>query len=79
MSTATKQQFRAILQREFAKYPWANDPQRYANAMAEVDRTLSGAKSCALTESWALAWKELGLKGKRTYKGLHALPECEAA
>lgn len=76
---ATKQEFRAILEREFAKYPWSKDAERYATAMAAVDRTLNGTTSCALTESWVLAWKELGLKGKPTYKGLHALPETEAA
>ena len=79
MTPPTKQRFRAILVREFSTYPWAKDQERYARAMTAVDATLNGSRSCALTESWVVAWKELGLKGKPTYKAIHALPDEVAA
>lgn len=78
-ATPTKQRFRAILVREFAKHTWAKDEERYVRGMAAVDATLNGSRSCALTESWVLAWRELGFKGKPTYKALHALPDEVAA
>jgi hypothetical protein len=71
---ATKQDVYNILDREMRKHPWAADENRLANAMFAVAKTLIGARTCALTESWVIAWKEIGRKGKPTYKGLHALP-----
>jgi hypothetical protein len=75
----TKQQFLAVLQRELLKHDWARDDARFAKAMEEVRKTLNGQHNCMLSESWVKAWKEIGMKGKPTYKGLHALPESEAA
>jgi hypothetical protein len=77
---ATKQQYLIILQRELSKYYWAKDPDRLARTMEYAAQTLNGGKTCRIDgESWKAAWKEIGMKGKPTYKGLHALPECEAA
>ena len=74
----TKQQFLAVLRRELSKYDWAKDEARLTRAMGAATHTLNGLKTCAITESWVLAWKEIGMKGKPTYKALHALPEGEA-
>lgn len=75
----TKQQFLSILQRELSKHEWAKDESRFVRAMEAANQTLNGHKTCALSESWVKAWKEIGMKGKPTYKALHALPEGEAA
>lgn len=70
----SKQQVYNILQREMAKHPWSQEQDRFERAMECVRQTLEGSRICALTESWGVAWKEIGMKGKVTYKGLHALP-----
>ncbi len=70
----TKQQCLEIMKRELSKHPWAQDKDRLARAMEHVEKTLNGSRICFLTGSWVIAWKEMGFKGKPTYKGLHALP-----
>lgn len=77
---ATKQQFLSILRRELSKYEWAKDTERLEQAMGYAAQTLNGSKTCRIDgESWKTAWKEIGMKGKPTYKALHALTESEAA
>jgi hypothetical protein len=77
---ATKQQFLSILRRELSKYDWAKDAARLDNAMEHAAQTLGGRRTCMIDgDSWKTAWKEIGMKGKPTYKGLHALPESEVA
>ena len=70
----TKQRFCDIIERELKKHPWAQGADRLERAMVSVKKTINGSRTCALSESWALAWKEIGMKGKPTYKGIHALP-----
>lgn len=72
-----KQRFLSILKRELSKHEWAQDLVRFERAIQEAEKTLNGSRSCALSASWVLAWKEIGMKGKPTYKGLHAMPEGE--
>lgn len=72
---SNKQQFLAVLMRELSKYEWAKDETRFAKVTEEVKKTLNGQRNCTLGKSWEVAWKEIGMKGKPTYKGLHALPE----
>src|SRR5205085_285001 len=76
---ASKQQFLAALESELAKHEWTKDPERWAHGKAAILATLNGSRSCALSESWAAAWKAIGMKGKPTYKGIHALPEAAPA
>ena len=76
---ATKQQFLTILERELSRYEWAKDPARLAKAMEEAAKTINGNKTCLIDGiSWNTAWKECGMKGKPTFKGLCAMPEGEA-
>lgn len=74
MQEATKQQVYDIVKRELTKHPWSSDQERFTKALEAVKRTLEGSRSCAFTESWVVAWREIGRKGKPTYKALHALP-----
>jgi hypothetical protein len=79
MTQATKERFLSILQRELSKHEWAKDAERLKRAMEYAAKTLDGHKTCVIdSESWKTAWKEIGMKGKPTYKGLHALPAMEA-
>ncbi len=73
--SATKQKFAEMLEVELRKYPWSQDADRMARAMEAVRKTLNGSRTCAFTESWLKVWKEIGLKGKPTYKALHQLPD----
>lgn len=76
----TKQQFLSILRRELSKHEWARDADRLDKAMESAAQTLNGRRTCVIeSESWITAWKEIGMKGKPTYKALHALPESGAA
>jgi hypothetical protein len=76
---ATKQQFLNILKRELSKYDWAKDPARLAKAMEEATKTINGNKTCIIDgASWKTAWKEIGMKGTPTLKGLCAFPEGES-
>jgi hypothetical protein len=74
---ATKKNILKIVEREISKYPWTKEPARFSTMMDAAKATLAGGRQCMLTESWRVAWKEVGLKGKPTYKGLHNLPEGE--
>lgn len=77
---ATKQQFLSILQRELSKHEWAKDNVRLIRAMGYAAQTLNGEKTCIIDQpSWIIAWKEIGMKGKPTYKGLHTLPNADGS
>lgn len=75
MPNATKQTLRAALEKEVRTKPWCQDEDRFNLAMQAVDKTLNGHYTCALDSVWINAWKEIGCKGKPTYKAIHALNE----
>jgi hypothetical protein len=72
---SVKQRFLAVLEREYAKYPWAKEhPERLLAMRASSVATLNGERQCLIDGlAWQTAWWEVGMKGKPTYKGIHAL------
>ena len=81
--TPTKEQFLNHLREKWvSRFGWAHDKTKLENALAEAANTLNGKRTCLIgSPSWVETWRELGLKGKPTYKGLHELPtnKTEAA
>jgi hypothetical protein len=72
-----KSEFVSAVLAKMQKYPWAADPEKWAKAKQQVeDNVFKNAKSCLIDgPAWVDSWKEAGLKGKPTYKGIAALPE----
>jgi hypothetical protein len=76
---ATKQNFIDLLRAKLVtKYDWAKDPARLDVFMEKVRITLTTDRSPVDMLSGVTikeVWKEIGCKGKLTYKALRALPE----
>lgn len=74
----TKKVLCAALEEKLVEmYPWAQDKQKLDNFMGSFRRTIAGKSSFCTVDGDALkaAWKDLGGKGKITYKALRALPD----
>jgi hypothetical protein len=60
-----------------AHWQWARDqPEKLDSFMGQLEETMKGARNFVAIDSLALteAWREIGGKGRPTYKGLRALP-----
>lgn len=75
VSPVTRTQFSTALRQCLKEdFPWAADDTKLNNFMASVQTTLEGRKTVIIDgKSFQRAWRSCGLKGKPTYKGLHAL------
>jgi hypothetical protein len=73
----TKKTLRAAyIDRVKTTYPWASDEQKLANFCTTLDRTFAGSTELSIYGfQFTECWRDLGGKGKPTYKALHALPE----
>jgi hypothetical protein len=76
----TKKKFLEAVSRNLIEcHDWARDPARHAKFMASVIETVNGAKTCSIDgPAFQRAWREVGGKGKPTFKGIHALPDGDA-
>ncbi len=63
---------------ETAGYDWTKVPGRVDKFMAAVADTLDGTKGTPwawnASEAARIVWREIGMKGPMTLKGLRALP-----
>ena len=72
---ATKKNLRIALHNKVKNRPWAQEEDRLRAARDAIDSTINGSRRCVLDSIWVEAWKEIGCKGKPTYKTIHALAE----
>lgn len=77
----TKNAFLAAYRKQLlARYPWAQDPAKRARYMASVAGSLLGAENTwhPAGEAVTAAWRDIGGKGKPSFKALRAMPIGES-